>query len=122
MFDQVPYACWVILNSFSTGTQNLLVVLTLMRQYFQLKRCVLDGLKIVPSNHFRGIRNYFGSPANQIDLMLSGAMILDSVAWIFRRAEGYHVVLERLLDTNVAVAVLLMYAKVKSVLVLRNDW
>jgi len=56
-------------------TLMLLPIVTLRREYFQLKRCILDSRKIFPSSWFRGIKIYFSSRPNQVDLMLSGVLV-----------------------------------------------
>eukprot|EP00210_Caulerpa_lentillifera_P003379 g3223.t1 len=48
---------------------------TLWGEFFQLKRYIRDGRKILPSNHLQGLKHYFKSRQSQIDLALGVSLL-----------------------------------------------
>eukprot|EP00210_Caulerpa_lentillifera_P008149 g7783.t1 len=64
------------LTAVITAFLGVFALLTLWRDYFQLKGYVQDGRKIFPLHPYKGIAHYFSSRQNQIDLMLSLVMLV----------------------------------------------
>eukprot|EP00210_Caulerpa_lentillifera_P003373 g3217.t1 len=87
-----------------------LVVLNLRREYYQAKRYIEDGRKMFPSSYCKGMRHYFSSRQNQIDLMFSFSILFLLILSIFAQQRSTFID-KKVVPSILAFIMLLLWAK-----------